>query len=211
MRAASRALLFFLAFGVAAYAAVVYGLLPLGSVVHPDMRTTFVAHPAGLYTHVFAAIVALALGPFQFSARLRRAHIRVHRWSGRVYLGVGVLVGGLSGLYMAQFAFGGVVARLGFALLAACWLFTGVRAFLAVRRGAIEEHRRWMVRNFALTFAAVTLRVYIPASVAAGFDFAVVYPFVAWLCWVPNILVAEWVFNRAHESRSPNRPRAASF
>jgi hypothetical protein len=49
-----------------------------------------------------------------------------------------------------------------------------------------------MVRNFSLTFAAVTLRLYIPASVFAGIDFAVAYPIIAWLCWLPNLLVAEW-------------------
>jgi hypothetical protein len=48
-----------------------------------------------------------------------------------------------------------------------------------------------MVRNFALTFAAVTLRVWLPAGTAAGVPFAVAYPVVAWLCWVPNLLAAE--------------------
>jgi hypothetical protein len=53
-----------------------------------------------------------------------------------------------------------------------------------------------MVRNFSLTFAAVTLRLYIPASALAGVEFSVAYPIIAWLCWVPNILWAEWRYNR---------------
>ena len=85
--------------------------------------------------------------------------------------------------------------KLGFATLALCWLYTGLRAFLAIRRRAIEDHRRWMVRNFALTFAAVMLRIYIPASILAGVDFAVAYPFIAWLCWVPNVVIAQRRFN----------------
>lgn len=97
---------------------------------------------------------------------------------GRLYLGVGVLDGGLSGLFMARFAFGGFAARLGFAALAVCPA-TGACALLAIRRVAIDEHRRWMVRNFALTLAGVTLRLYIPAAVIADIDFAVVYPFIA--------------------------------
>jgi uncharacterized membrane protein len=106
-----------------------------------------------------------------------------------------VLVGGVSGLYIAQFAYGGPIARVGFASLAVCWLYTGARAFLAIRRRAVDEHRRWMVRNFALAFAAVTLRIYIPLFVLAGIPFAVAYAAIAWLCWVPNVLFSEWRFN----------------
>jgi uncharacterized membrane protein len=152
VRSINIALLYFLAFGVAGYAAFVYSMLPLGSLVHPDMQANFLAHSTGIYTHAFAAIVALVLGPFQFSSRLRQKHLQLHRWLGRSYLAVGVLVGGVSGLYMSQFAYGGTVARLGFAALAVFWLYTGLRAFLAIRRRAVDEHRRWMVRNFALTF-----------------------------------------------------------
>lgn len=106
------------------------------------MKTNFVAHSVGIYLHVFAATVALFLGPFQFSSRLRSTRIHLHRWMGHVYLGVRVLVGGLSGLYISQFAFGGPAAKLGFATLAVCWLYTGLRAFLAIRRSAIDEHRK---------------------------------------------------------------------
>jgi hypothetical protein len=55
-----------------------------------------------------------------------------------------------------------------------------------------------MVRNFALTFAAVTLRFYLPGSVAAGIAFELAYPVIAWLCWLPNIVIAELLFNRTH-------------
>jgi uncharacterized membrane protein len=180
-----------LSLGVVAYAVVAYGFLPLGAAVHPDLRATFEAHRTGIYAHVFASLVALALGPFQFAARLRTARPALHRWSGRVYLGVGVLVGGAAGLYLAGHAFGGPVARLGFACLALAWLYTGLRAYIAIRARDVVSHRRWMVRNFSLTFAAVTLRLWLPASVAAGAPFDLAYAAVAWLCWVPNLVAAE--------------------
>ena len=188
--------LFFLAFGVAAYAVVAYGFLPLGSLVHPDMKVSFLTHQAGIYTHIFASVVALTLGPFQFLPVMRRRFAGLHRWMGRAYLGIGVLLGGSAGLYMATFAFGGIVAKVGFSLLAVLWLYTGFRAFSAIRRGDVVEHRQWMVRNFSLTLAAVTLRILLPASGIAGIAFELAYPAIAWLCWVPNLLVAEWWFNR---------------
>lgn len=195
MRSTGLAILAVLSLAIVGYAVGAYTLLPAGAAVHPDMRSAFEAHRVGLYVHVFASAVALALGPFQFFSALRSARPGLHRWLGRLYLGVGVLVGGLAGLYMAFHAYGGVPGRLGFACLALAWLFTGWRAYLAVRAGKLAAHRRWMVRNFALTFAAVTLRLWLPGSMVAGVPFDLAYPLVAWFCWVPNLVVAELWFN----------------
>jgi hypothetical protein len=194
MKLFSTICLYLLALGVAAYAVFAYAYLPLGSLVHPDMKLNFAAHKLGIYVHIFASAVALSLGPLQFSASLRRNRPWLHRFIGRVYLSVGVGLGGLSGLYMATFAFGGVAAKLGFAGLALAWLFTGFCAYRAIRRGAVQAHRQWAIRNFSLTFAAVSLRIYLPSSLVAGIPFELAYPFIAWLCWVPNLLIAEWFF-----------------
>lgn len=201
MRLVGQIALVLLSLGVVGYAVGVYGFLPLGAKLHPDMRATYEAHRVGIYAHVFAAAFALALGPFQFSTAWRTRRPALHRWSGRLYLGVGVLVGGLAGLYMAARAFGGPAARLGFAGLALAWLYTGLRGYLAIRARDIATHRRWMVRNFALTFAAVTLRLWLPASVASGVAFEIAYPVIAWLCWVPNLLIAELVLAREQRDR----------
>jgi len=192
MRLIRNGLFYLMVLGVAGYAVFVYSFLPLGSLVHPEMKVSFMANKIGVYSHIFASSVALVIGPLQFSTKLRQKHTNIHRWLGRVYLGVGILIGGVSGLYISQFAFGGLVAKLGFASLALLWLYTGLSAYLAVRRGDISEHRKWMIRNFSLTLAAVTLRIYLPASMVAGFEFTKSYMVIAWLCWVPNIVFAEW-------------------
>lgn len=213
MRLFGKICLALLAIAVGLYAVFAYGFRPLGSLVHPDMKIVFNAHSAWIYTHVFASIVALVLGPFQFSARLRQRSLLMHRWAGRSYLAVGVMVGGLSGLYMAQFAYGGWPSRAGFTLLALGWLATGWLAYRAIRRRDIDSHRRWMMRNYALTFAAVTLRIELGVCAAAGLQFQDFYPWVAWLCWVPNLLVAEWLISaqrtRLHsavENNAPGKP-----
>lgn len=201
---------YILALGVAAYVVFAYGFMPLGSLVHPDMKLNFLAHKAGIYIHVFSSLVALSLSPFQFSSRLRSNRPRLHRFIGRTYLGVGVALGGLSGLYMSAFAFGGLVAKVGFACLAACWLVTGMYAFLAIRRGDVQEHRKWIVRNVSLTLAGVTLRVYLPSSMLAGIPFELSYPLIAWLCWAPNLLVAELAFARTHNHSFKPKPLPSS-
>lgn len=186
----------FLSLAVAAYAGLAYSLAEPGKLVHPDMRAAFLEHADAIRVHAFAAIAALALGPWQFSAALRARRPRLHRLMGRAYLAVGVGVGGLSGLYLAQFAYGGTPAHLGFTLLALAWLYSGWRAYTAIRGGDIGAHRAWMTRNFALTFAAVTLRLYLPVAMIAGLPMAASYAAIAWLCWVPNLAFAHWLTRR---------------
>ncbi|AOE48776.1 DUF2306 domain-containing protein [Kangiella sediminilitoris] len=195
MQLINKVLLYLLAIGVAGYAVYVYGFLPLGSLVHPEMRANFEVQPIGIYSHIFASAVALTLGPFQFSTMIRQRYTKLHRWVGRAYLAIGVLVGGLSGLYMAFFAYGGIIPKVGFATLAVIWLYTGLKAYIAIRRGNIGEHRKWMIRNFSLTFAAVMLRIYLPLSMIAGIEFTLAYAVIAWICWVPNLVLAEWRIN----------------
>ncbi|UGQ46375.1 DUF2306 domain-containing protein [Massilia endophytica] len=168
----------------------------------------FQSHSVGIfYTHVFAAVVALLLGPLQFSARLRQRRRQLHRWLGRLYLGVGVLFGGLSGLAMACSSSNSLAARIGFAALALTWLYSGFKAYQTIRAGDVEQHRSYMVRNFSLTLAAVTLRVYLPLSMMSGADFTTAYAVIAWMCWVPNLLLAELLWNRRPEQMKVDHAR----
>ena len=161
-------------------------------VYFPQQREVYIANTVGILGHVIGSMFALALGPLQFLPGLRRRRwLRVHRWLGRIYL-VGVAVGGVFAFYMAWLAYGGLVARVGFAILAVLWLYTGAMAYRAIRAKEIQEHQRWMIRNYALTFAAVTLRLWQVVFAVAGLDFLIAYRTVAWLSWVPNMLIVEW-------------------
>ena len=182
----------FLCAGVAGYALWAYGGGVQRVPVHPDMRAVFDQHRTLITVHAIGASAALLLGPLQFLDRLRQRAPRLHRALGYGYLVLGVGVGGVAGVLLARHSFGGLVSHLGFGLLGGLWLFTGAMALLAAKQRRFEDHRTWMVRNFALALAAVTLRLYVPLSVVAGRPFEQFYPAVAWLCWVPNLLVAEW-------------------
>ncbi len=202
MPSPSVATLLVLSLGVAGYALVVYGFFPLGALLHPEMRATYALYPAAIYAHIFGSAVALIIGPFQFWTRLRTERPQLHRWLGRCYLLIGVGIGGSAGLFMAFHAFGGLPARLGFGVLAVLWLYSGYRAYRAIRARDIAAHRRWMVRNFAMTFAAVMLQLYLPSAMVSGTAFELAYPVIAWMCWVPNLLVAEWLLKRTATARA---------
>ena len=174
---------------ISLYAFIIYAFLELGVAVHPGMKSNFQAHPIGIYLHIFASLIALAIGPSQFNEKFRLNKIQVHRMLGKIYL-ISVLIGGLSGLYMSQYSFGGMISHSGFFTLAILWLATGYKAYHSIKNKNVQAHQYWMFINFALTFAAVTLRTGLGIGFASGTPFEVFYPYLAWLCWVPNLLVA---------------------
>jgi Predicted membrane protein (DUF2306)/Aspartyl protease len=98
----------------------------------------------------------------------------------------------------------GIVTHLGFGALAVAWLFCTIRGYLAIRGGDDVVHRAWMMRSFALTFAAVMLRIILPLELAFGIPFPVAYKIVSWACWVPNLLVAEWCVRAGRPAARPS-------
>ncbi len=147
------------------------------------------------YQHIIFGGLSLLIGWTQFSMKFRNKNLTLHRTIGKVYI-VSCLLSGSAGFYIAFFATGGVIASLGFGCLATAWLVTTSRAYLSIRKKQIDAHQAWMIRSYALTFAAVTLRIWLPLSQMAALEFVTAYVFISWLCWVPNLLVAEWVVRR---------------
>ena len=186
-----------LALLVAGYAAAILFIPGFGPPFLNDVRA---ARPLALYSHLGGGILALALGPWQFSNRLRQRALRVHRWTGRGYV-LAVLFGGVGGVALARHSLYGMVTHVGFGLLGVSWLFTTLAAYVSIRARNRVAHRRWMIRSFALTLAAVTLRIYLPLSAVAGIPFPDAYQAISWLCWVPNLIVAEWAFVRPSGDR----------
>lgn len=158
----------------------------------PFVRSLLADRPIAVSAHLIGGGIALIAGAFQLNAGLRARIIVAHRWLGRVYV-LAVVVAGMAGLALALQAFGGLIAHTGFGSLAVCWLAATLNAYRLVRQGNIAGHRSWMIRSYALTLAAVTLRLYLPLSQMADLSMTVAYPAIAWLCWVPNALIAEWI------------------
>lgn len=170
-----------------------YGLaFAFSPTLNPEFHERLMGMPWYASAHFLGGGVALLVGGFQFSAWLRRRRPALHRWTGRVYLGA-VLVGGVGGFGIAAIAHGGGPTQAAFTLLAVLWLYSAARAYGAIRGGDVDEHRRWMIRSFALTFGAVTLRIELGLLTGLlGWSFDEAYVTVAWLSWVGNLVAAEW-------------------
>jgi len=165
-----------------------------------------VAVQVAFYLHITFAGLALALGPLQFAASIRRRWPAVHRWTGRGYLAA-VAVGSAAGLVMSCFSSVAIAGFLGFGALAVLWAWTGWRGLQAIRGGDVSTHQAWMTRNFALTYAAVTLRLELGLLIAVqllatrggmGVEQAYLnaYAPMPFVSWIPNLVIAELVLRR---------------
>jgi uncharacterized membrane protein len=176
-----------------AVALVSYRFVVLGMKTgFPNMAHQLVSPNYAFYVHVIFAPVALAIAPFQLSRRFRAKSLSRHRLLGHIYVGA-VLAAGLSGILIGVEAMHGPIAQSGFILLAVIWLAVTFRAVQFARQREIGLHREWMIRSIALTFAGVMLRLWLPAQLISGVPFDVAYQVVAWLCWVPNLVIAEYI------------------
>ena len=150
----------------------------------------------GFYGHILLGGLALFIGWAQFSKKLRKVNLKMHRNVGKVYI-ISVLISGICGIYIAFNATGGIIASLGFISLGVIWLFTTFRAYNAVRNKDLTLHKGFMIYSYAACFAAVTLRIWLPILNIVFDDFVVAYRIVAWLCWIPNMVFAYfWIRKR---------------
>lgn len=147
----------------------------------------------GFYGHILLGGLALTIGWVQFSKKVRKRYLKLHRTIGKLYV-IATLISGTCGVFIAFNATGGLITTTGFICLGLIWLFTTTKAYLAVRKGDLQLHQGMMIYSYAACFAAVTLRVWLPVLTIAFQDFTIAYRIVAWLCWVPNIIFAYfWV------------------
>ena len=84
-----------------------------------------------------------------------------------------------------------MVASIGFASLSILWLYVTYKGYETARAKKFIDHRKWMIRSFALTAAAITLRMGLPIAPALGYDFVTGYIICAWACWLINLGIAE--------------------
>ncbi len=146
----------------------------------------------GFYVHITTSLVVLVLGLLQWLPVAAGFGPNLHRRLGQGYV-LGILVlAAPSGLILARFANGGLVAQVGFSLQCVVWWLTTWVAYRAARQRQWPRHVQWQVRSYAVTLAALALRgeSYI-LFYAFGTKPIETYLTVTWLSWVGNLVLAE--------------------
>lgn len=145
------------------------------------------------FIHVYASMWVLFAGFTQFSRWVLKKNPRLHRILGYIYVVDILLITGPAGLIMGFYANGGMFSRIAFVLLAVLWIFFTAMALVKAKQKNFKSHRNYMIRSYALTLSALTLRAWkygiTNTMHVPPMD---VYRIVAWLGWGGNYLFAEW-------------------
>jgi hypothetical protein len=144
------------------------------------------------YCHIIGSSIILLAGLFQFSKKVYNNR-PLHKALGKLYV-FGVLFFAAPGAYvMTFFVNRGPAVFASFLTQNTLWVLFTFYAWKLVMNGRINEHIQMMRRSYALAFAAVTLRLYIWLFnvFGNGVDFRHNYVIIAFLSWVPNLILVE--------------------
>ena len=149
------------------------------------------------YIHVFTSLFTLIAGFTQFSSYILVYHKKLHKAMGRLYVYAVLLINFPTGFIMAIYASGLWPSKLAFIILDSLWFLFTCKAFITAKQGDFMAHKQYMIRSYALTFSAITLRTWrIIISALIVINPLQLYMIDAWMGFVPNLLLAEWIIRR---------------
>jgi hypothetical protein len=167
----------------------------------------FAAHRSLTLMHIVPAALFTALMPFQFVERIRARHIALHRWSGRLLLFLGAVIGASALIMSFTMNIGGVSETAATTLFAVLFLLFLSLGFLSIRRHRVDLHRQWMIRAFGVALGVATTRPIIGAFFAAQrLSPQEFFGAAFWLGFTTTLLAAEaWIRYTEPQARE-NRP-----
>lgn len=152
------------------------------------------------YVHVFSSSFIILSGLFQFNRFVIYKKKQLHKFLGYIYIILVLFVSGPSAFIMSLYANGGIPAQISFTLLSVIWILSTAISFLAIRKGKIEKHAKWLLRSYALTLSAVTLRFY--AYLFDAFNIPLhpidTYIVLTWISWIPNLIICEILIRKGY-------------
>lgn len=152
----------------------------------------------GFYIHVFTSVLVLIAGATQFSSTILSRFPGTHKVMGYIYIIVLLFFSGPGGFVMGIHANGGPPAQMSFMMLTPLWIIFTAMAWYYVIKKDYLAHGEFLLRSYALTFSAITLRLYLLVINHYHFGWKPVdkYIIVSWMSWVPNLILAEILIRR---------------
>ena len=151
------------------------------------------------FSHVYSSILIIILGLTQFSKTIRQQFKSVHKLSGKLYVLLILVIASPSGLIMAYHANGGLIGQVSFIVLSMLWFVFTLQGFRYIKKGNYQKHKNFMIRSYALTLSAISLRL---------FKFGIVtvlelppmdtYKIVSVLGWGINLIIAELIIRKSY-------------
>lgn len=152
---------------------------------------------AAFFIHVYSSMLVLFAGFTQFSSWLLKYRATLHRLLGYLYVLNILCITGPASIVMGWYANGGVLSRIAFLTLSGLWIGFTFYALWLAKQKKYQLHKAYMIRSYALTLSAITLRAwkYIINHIVELPQMDV-YRIIAWAGWVINLLVAEWYIRK---------------
>jgi len=144
----------------------------------------------GLVLHIAGGVIALTAGLVQLWLGLTNRVAALHRALGKLYVGV-IVVASSAGFYLSLTIPGSAPYAAGLFFLCVAWVVTTSTAVFAIRRRNLLQHREWMMRSYAVTFAFVTFRFGVDALTSQGLATGDAQAIMAWACWAIPLLLLE--------------------
>ncbi|HTC66139.1 MAG TPA: DUF2306 domain-containing protein [Candidatus Acidoferrum sp.] len=173
----------------------------------------FAHYPVLTLVHIVPGLLFMLLGPLQFSSTIRVHHLRWHRWSGRVFVACGFVIG-ISALIMSlgMPAIGGVNQAVATTLFGSYFLLALSRAFWLIRRREVALHREWMIRAFSIGLAVATIRpimgIFFATSRISGLTPREFFGIAFWIGFVLHLIAAEaWIRATSHPTLQTTQSR----
>jgi uncharacterized membrane protein YozB (DUF420 family) len=180
---------------------------PLDPELSKVQAPTFPNYSIVLTLHMTTGAIALIAGLLQVWPWFRGRFVRAHRIVGRLYVFAGVLPSACAVLVLGIATPYGPVARASSCTLAPLWFLITLTGWRMIRQGRYTDHRRWMLRSYALTFSTVTNRLWGPVLIVtlspqfettfggnATLFMYVVAGATTWLGWtIPLLLVQAYL------------------
>ncbi len=149
------------------------------------------------YIHVFTSLFTLIAGFTQFSSFLLLHYKNLHKVLGKVYVVAVLCINFPTGFIMAIYASGLWPSKLAFLILDSLWFWFTLKAYQTALQKNFTLHKQFMIRSYALTFSAITLRTWrIILSAIFVISPLHLYMIDAWMGFVPNLLMAELIIRR---------------
>lgn len=174
-----------------------------GTPTENDFAVRYIAHPVLAYVHIGAGVIYLLGAALQVTKRFRVRHYAVHRRMGRVVVTAGVVSGVFALLFGVAHAWGGATEAAAALVFAPWFVFCLLAGFRAIRTGDMVQHRRWMIRAFAVGTGIGTIRLWVGLFIAvtltplpAHTTFGIAF----WLALSMHVAAGEWWLRRTPDA-----------
>ena len=149
------------------------------------------------HIHIISAGIALSIGWILFVPKIRNKYMSFHKIIGNTYF-ISAIISSLASIFISLYDTGGKIQIIGFTILGIIWFYTTLMGFFYIKCEEFKLHQKMTVFSYSACFSGVTLRIWLPLLELIFDDFNTTYATVAWLCWIPNLIVAFIINNSLH-------------